>query len=165
MTSSSNEPEPASSRRERSSGRDRATRSADQLSIDLGQGVLLAKSEVEWRFSASGGPGGQHVNTSNTKAEAVLDVEQTSLPGWAKHRLTERIGPIVTVTASDTRSQSRNRDLALDRLADRLREGLKPPPPPRRATKPSKAAKARRLDDKRRRGDVKEQRRKPASDD
>lgn len=127
--------------------------------------MLLAKSEVEWRFSASGGPGGQHVNTSNTKAEAVLDVEQTSLPAWAKHRLTQRVGPIVSVTASDTRSQSRNRDLALDRLADRLRDGLKPPPPPRRATKPSKAAKARRLDEKRKRGETKSQRRRPAGDE
>jgi ribosome-associated protein len=105
------------------------------------------------------------VNTSNTKAEAVLDVEQTSLPGWAKQRLTGRVGPIVSVAASDTRSQSRNRDLALDRLADRLREGLKPPPPPRRVTKPSKAAKARRLDEKRQRGETKQQRRRPATDD
>ena len=127
--------------------------------------MLLAKSEVEWRFSASGGPGGQHVNTSNTKAEAVLDVDQSTLPDWAKHRLTRRVGPVISVTASDTRSQARNRDLALDRLADRLREGLKPPPPPRRATKPSKAAKARRLDEKRQRGETKQQRRKPAHDD
>jgi ribosome-associated protein len=127
--------------------------------------VSLVKSEVEWRFSASGGPGGQHVNTSNTKAEAVFDVEPSTLPGWAKQRLLKRLGPTVSVTASDTRSQSRNRDLALDRLAEKLREGLKPPPPPRRATKPSKAATARRLDEKRHRGETKTQRRRPTADD
>ena len=126
---------------------------------------MLVKSEVEWRFSASGGPGGQHVNTSNTKAEAIVDLEQMTLPEWARQRLTERLGPVVSVTASDTRSQARNRDLALDRLAERLREGLKPPPPPRRATKPSKAAAARRLDEKRQRGEVKQQRRRPAGDE
>ena len=126
--------------------------------------MSLAKSEVEWRFSASGGPGGQHVNTSNTKAEVVFDVEQSTLPEWAKQRLASRVGPVVSVTASDTRSQARNRELALDRLAERLREGLKPPPPPRRATKPSKAAKARRLDEKKRRGEVKNQRRRPVDE-
>lgn len=124
--------------------------------IDLGRGVRLDRSDVTWRFSTSGGPGGQHVNTSHTKAEATVDLARaTSLPEWARQRLLRRIGPTVTVTASDTRSQSRNRDLAVERLADRLRRGLEPPPPPRRPTRPTASSQRRRLDEKRRRAQLK----------
>ncbi|HMC39872.1 MAG TPA: alternative ribosome rescue aminoacyl-tRNA hydrolase ArfB [Acidimicrobiales bacterium] len=129
--------------------------------IDLGQGVQLDRGAVEWRFSASGGPGGQHVNTSNTRAEAVLDLERADLPAWARHRLRRNLGPVVSVTASDTRSQARNRDLALERLVDKLRQALRPPPPPRRPTRPTVAARRKRLSDKRRRGELKDQRRRP----
>jgi ribosome-associated protein len=117
---------------------------------------------VEWRFSASGGPGGQHVNTSNTRAEATFDIAAaTGLPEWARRRLLRRLGPTVSVAASDTRSQARNRDLALERLADRLRTALQPPPPPRRPTRPTEASQRRRLEEKRRRARLKRDRRGP----
>jgi ribosome-associated protein len=122
--------------------------------------VSLPRSAVEWRFSASGGPGGQHVNTANTKAEAVVDLDGVpGLPDWARRRLKRAFGPSVSVAASDTRSQARNRDLALDRLADRLREALAPPPPPRRRTRPTEASQRRRLEEKRRRARLKRDRR------
>lgn len=136
----------------------------DDGGIDLGRGVRLQRGDVAWRFSASGGPGGQHVNTSNTRAEATLDVASAALPAWAKVRLTTRLGPTVSVTASDTRSQARNRDLALGRLADRLREALRPPPPKRRPTRPSEASQRRRLEEKRRRARLKGERRRPTED-
>lgn len=127
--------------------------------IDLGRGVRLQRADVSWRFSTAGGPGGQHVNTSNTRAEASVDVEAAALPEWARRRIERRYGRVVTGVAGDTRSQARNRDLALERLADRLREALQPPPPARRATRPTAASQRRRLDDKRRRAQVKNQRR------
>lgn len=126
--------------------------------IDLGRGVGLYPGQVQWRFSTSGGPGGQHVNTSNTKAEATLDLDQSTLPEWAKRRIAGRLGPTISVVASDTRSQSRNRDLALERLAERLRAALEPPPPPRRPTRPTAASQRRRLDEKRHRARLKQQR-------
>lgn len=128
--------------------------------LELGRGVLLDPGEVTWRFSTAGGPGGQHLNTSNTRAEATFDVAGSLLlPEWARRRLLERVGPFVTTVAGDTRSQARNRDLALQRLAERLRSALAPPPPPRRPTRPTAASKRRRLDDKRRRAALKRQRR------
>ncbi|HET6964620.1 MAG TPA: alternative ribosome rescue aminoacyl-tRNA hydrolase ArfB [Acidimicrobiales bacterium] len=128
--------------------------------IDLGRGVRLQRGDVTWRFSTAGGPGGQHVNTSNTRAEATVDVDVADLPDWARQRIRRQLGAVVTVAAGDTRSQARNRDLALDRLADRLREALKPPPPQRRPTRPTAASQRRRLEDKRRRAQLKSQRRK-----
>jgi ribosome-associated protein len=133
---------------------------ADDGRIDLGQGVRLDPAELTWRFSASGGPGGQHVNTSNTKAEATFDIAGSpGLPEWARGLLSEAIGPSITVTASDTRSQSRNRDLAVARLAARLRRGLERRPD-RRPTRPTLASKRRRLDAKRRRATLKNDRRR-----
>jgi ribosome-associated protein len=132
--------------------------------IDLGRGVALDVGEVSWRFSTAGGPGGQHVNTSNTRAEATVDVATATLPGWARRRLLDRLGAEVTASAGDTRSQARNRDLALERLAERLRAALAPPPPPRRATRPTLASQRRRLDQKRRRAQTKNERRRPDDD-
>ena len=120
--------------------------------------------ELDWRFSSSGGPGGQHANTSNTKAEVRFDVAGSpSLGPRQRARLLERLGPLVRVVASDQRSQSRNRDLALDRLADRLAEGLRIEPV-RRPTRPRPGQKAARLDDKRRRSETKRLRSRPAAD-
>lgn len=115
--------------------------------------------ELEWRFSSSGGPGGQHANTSNTRAEVRFDIAASrSLGPRQRAKLLERLGPVVRVAASDERSQVRNRELAIARLRDRLTEGLRVERT-RQATKPSKAAKARRLDEKRRTADRKAQRR------
>ena len=101
---------------------------------------VLPLDELEWRFSASGGPGGQHVNTSNTKAEVRFDVAGSpSLGPRQRARLLERLGPEVRVVASDERSQLRNRELALERLRSRLAEALRVETP-RRPTKPTKGA-------------------------
>src|SRR5204863_5737936 len=87
---------------------------------------VLRMDELEWRFSASGGPGGQHVNTSNTRAEVRFDVEASpSLGPRQRARLLERVGPVVRVVASDERSQARNRQLALDRLRSKLAAALR----------------------------------------
>lgn len=122
---------------------------------------VIPLDELEWRFSASGGPGGQHANTSNTRAEVRFDVRASpSLGPRQRARLLERLGPVVRVVASDERSQTRNRQLAIDRLRSRLAEGLRVAKP-RRPTAPSKAARERRLSAKHRRADVKRRRARP----
>ena len=119
---------------------------------------VIRMDELDWRFSASGGPGGQHVNTANTRAEVRFDVAgSTSLGPRQRARLVEKLGPEVRVVASDERSQLRNRELALERLRARLAEALRIEAP-RRPTKPSKAAKERRLEEKRHRSETKRRR-------
>jgi len=121
--------------------------------------------ELEWRTSRSGGPGGQHANTSDTRVEVRFDVEESrSLGPRQRARLLERLGPVVRATASDSRSQARNRELALERLRSRIAEALHIERP-RRPTKPSRAAKRKRVDTKRRRGEVKRKRARPNPDD
>jgi ribosome-associated protein len=111
--------------------------------------LAIPVEEMEWRFTASGGPGGQHANTSNTKVELRFDVAASpSLAPYQRDRLLARLGPIVRVVASDERSQARNRDLALSRMADRLAGALKIQRV-RRPTRPSRAAKERRMGEKR----------------
>lgn len=125
----------------------------------------IALDELEWRFSGSGGPGGQHANTSNTKVELRWDVERSrSLGPRQRERLLARLGPVVRVVTSDERSQTRNRAIALDRLRERVADALRVRPP-RVATRPSRASRAARVDAKRRRGDVKRGRRRPSPDD
>ncbi|HLJ08719.1 MAG TPA: alternative ribosome rescue aminoacyl-tRNA hydrolase ArfB [Acidimicrobiia bacterium] len=120
---------------------------------------VVPLDELQWRFSASGGPGGQHVNTSNTRAEVRFDVAGSpSLGPRQRARLLDRLGPEVRVVASDERSQLRNRELALERLRSRLAEALRVETP-RRATKPTKAARERRLEEKRHRSETKARRR------
>jgi ribosome-associated protein len=126
---------------------------------------VIRMDELEWRFSASGGPGGQHVNTANTRAEVRFDIAASpSLGPRQRARLLERLGPEVRVVASDERSQLRNRELALERLRSRLAEALRVETP-RRATKPTKAARERRLEDKRHRSETKRRRRGRAEPD
>lgn len=125
----------------------------------------IRMDELEWRFSASGGPGGQHANTSNTRAEVRFDVAGSpSLGPRQRARLLERLGPDVRVVASDERSQSRNRELALERLRVRLADALRVERP-RRPTAPTKAARQRRVEAKRQRGEVKRGRARPGPDD
>jgi ribosome-associated protein len=134
---------------------------ADEGVLVVNRGLRIPMSELELRFSRSGGPGGQHVNTSSTKVEVRFDVEGSpSLGPRQRARLLERLGPVVRVTSSQTRSQLRNREVALGLLAERLAEALKVDPT-RVATRPSRSAKAKRTDAKRRRGDVKRTRRRP----
>jgi ribosome-associated protein len=122
---------------------------------------VIPLDELEWRFSASGGPGGQHANTANTRAEVRFDVRASpSLGPRQRARLLERLGPVVRVVASDERSQARNRQLAIERLRSRLAEALRVAKP-RRPTAPSKAARERRLRAKHQRGEVKRGRGRP----
>src|SRR5262249_29165977 len=125
--------------RRRTEGRLRVTPSC---SIDL--------EELEWRTTTSGGPGGQHANRSDSRVEVAVSIERSrSLGPRQQSRLLERLGPVVRAGASDTRSQARNRELALDRLRVKLAEGLRVTAP-RRPTRPSRAATAARVEAKRR---------------
>jgi ribosome-associated protein len=127
--------------------------------IRVAPGVEVPVSELTWRFSASGGPGGQHVNTANTRAEVVFDIAGSpTLPPDVRDRLVARLGPVVAVAASDRRSQLRNRESAVARLVERLRDGLVEPKS-RRPTRPTLASKRRRLEAKRRQGERKQERR------
>ena len=120
--------------------------------------------ELEWRVSASGGPGGQHANTSNTRAEVRFDVANSpSLGPRQRARLLERVGPVVRVVASDERSQARNRDLALERLGARLAAALRTEPV-RVPTRPKRSAALDRLAGKRRRAETKRLRGRPADE-
>lgn len=134
----------------------------------MGEGYLrvsrscsIPPDELEWRFSGSGGPGGQHANTANTRVEVRFDVESSSSLGPRQRaRLLERLGPVVRVVASDERSQARNRQLALERLAARLGAALRTERR-RVPTAPTSRSVQRRLDRKHRRAEVKRLRRPP----
>jgi ribosome-associated protein len=127
--------------------------------------VAIPLSEVDLRVSRSSGPGGQHANVTASRVEAVFDVDASSaLRDDQKARVIARLGPRVTAVAQDTRSQARNRELALERLRARLASALTPVRK-RRPTAPSSAARRRRLERKRRRGETKRGRKRPRADD
>jgi ribosome-associated protein len=127
----------------------------------IARGVAVPLSEVELRVSRSSGPGGQHANVTASRVEAVFDVAASQTLGEEeKRRLRARFGPRVTATAQDTRSQARNRELALERLQARLASGLAVRRR-RKATRPSRAARERRLEAKRRASERKAARRRP----
>jgi ribosome-associated protein len=129
--------------------------------LQIGHGAAVPLSEIELRASRSSGPGGQHANVTASRVEAVFDVEGSrSLSDEQKRRVMARCGPVVRATAQDTRSQARNRELALERLRSRLANALTVQRP-RRATKPTRASRRRRLDSKRRRGELKRSRQPP----
>src|SRR2546429_9825584 len=133
----------------------------ERESIRVTRSVLLPLSELEMRASRSSGPGGQHAQKSSTRVEAVFDVEASAaLTEAQKRRVVARAGPLLRAVAQDERSQLRNRELALERLVERLREALRVERR-RVPTNPSKAAKERRLEQKRRRGETKKLRRPP----
>ena len=133
----------------------------DGESIRVTRSVALPLAEIELRFSRSSGPGGQHAQKSETRVEAVFDVEASAaLSPAQKARVIRRAGPVIRAVAQDERSQLRNRELAVERLVAQLREALRVPRR-RVPTKPSAAARERRLEEKRRRGGVKRLRRRP----
>ena len=132
--------------------------------LPIRPGVAIPLAEIELRTSRSSGPGGQHANVTASRVEAVFDVNASSLSDAHKARIAARLGPRVTASAQDTRSQLRNRELALERLAARLRAALEVARP-RHATRPTTASRRKRVDAKRRRGEVKRARRRPAGDD
>ena len=132
--------------------------------LEIRPHVAIPLDEIELRTSRSSGPGGQHANVTASRVEAVFDVHRSSaLSENQKARVASRLGPRVTASAQDTRSQLRNRELALERLAARLASALEVRRP-RTATRPTAASKRRRLDAKRRRGEVKRARRPPGED-
>jgi ribosome-associated protein len=121
--------------------------------------------ELEWFTSRSGGPGGQHANTADTRVVVRFPVATSpSLGPRQRARLLERFGPVVQAAASETRSQARNRELALERLRARLADGLRVKPT-RRSTAPTRAAREARLEAKRRQAQRKAQRRPPRVDE
>jgi ribosome-associated protein len=122
---------------------------------------VIPFNELEWRFSSSGGPGGQHANTANTRVELRFDVAGSpSLGPRQRARLLERLGPTVRVVASDQRSQAQNRALALERLRERLAAALHVERQ-RVPTKPSAASRKRRVESKRKQAERKRTRRRP----
>jgi len=129
------------------------------------RGRVIPPDELSWRFSRSPGPGGQSVNTTESRVELSFDLAGSeTLPPALKERALRALagrlaGGVVTVTASEHRSQLRNREAAADRLSALLTEATAPPPRPRRPTRPSRAARERRLADKQRRSEVKRLRR------
>jgi ribosome-associated protein len=136
----------------------------DGESIRVTRTVVIPISEIELRFSRSSGPGGQHAQKSETRVEAVFDVEASrSLSEAQKSRVRRKAGPVLRAIAQDERSQARNRELAVERLVDALREALKVERR-RRPTAPTAASRKRRLEQKRRRGETKQLRRKPDDD-
>ena len=132
------------------------------------RGVEVPAGELTWRFSRSSGPGGQSVNTADSRVELSFDVgRSTALPDVLRERLLSRLSHrlvdgVLTIAASEYRSQHRNREAARARLTDVLTEASAPPPPRRRATRPTRGSKERRLAGKKRRGQTKALRRPPA---
>jgi ribosome-associated protein len=133
--------------------------------LQVRPGLVVPADELVERFSRSSGPGGQSVNTSDSRVELRFDLAGSpSLPPAVKSRLSSRLAPrlvdgAIVIVASEHRSQLRNREAARARLALLLRDALAPPPPPRRPTRPSRGAREERLADKRRRGEIKRRRR------
>jgi ribosome-associated protein len=133
--------------------------------LEVRAGLVVPPAELRWRFSRSSGPGGQGVNTSDSRVELLFDVAASQALGPAlRARALERLAPrlvdgVLVVAASEERSQLRNREAALARLAELLRDATAPPPRPRRATRPTRASKERRLVTKKRRAQTKRMRR------
>ena len=136
---------------------------ADELRVT--RALTIPSDELAWRFTGSGGPGGQHANTANTKAEVIWDVLGSgSVSDWQRARIVQRLGPVVRVSASDRRSQAQNRQLALDRLRERLVDALQVRRE-RRPTAPTTGSQRRRVEAKRRRAELKRHRGRPLPDD
>jgi ribosome-associated protein len=132
--------------------------------IRVTEDTVIPLAEIELRASRSSGPGGQHANVTASRIEAVFDVEASAaLDDRQRELLLRKLGERVTAVAQDARSQARNRELALERLREKLAEGLRRPRP-RRSTKPSRGARERRLEQKRRTSERKARRRPPSED-
>jgi ribosome-associated protein len=135
--------------------------------VQVGPGVVIPAAELAWRFSRSSGAGGQHVNTTDSRVELSWDLERSGALTERQRALARRrlgralVGGVLTVAASERRSQLRNREAAKARLADLVSVAITPPQPPRRATRPSRAATERRLDRKRQRAEIKRLRQRP----
>ncbi|MDY1006519.1 alternative ribosome rescue aminoacyl-tRNA hydrolase ArfB [Curtobacterium sp. CFBP9011] len=140
------------------------------MDLEVGPGLTIPESELQWRFSRSSGAGGQHVNTSDSRVQLTWDAAgSAALTEEQRTRILERTGRrtaagTITVTVSARRSQLRNREAALDALRELLREALAPPAPARRPTRPTRGSQRRRLAGKQQRSAMKQQRRRPSDD-
>lgn len=140
------------------------------MDLEVAPALTIPAAELGWRFSRSSGPGGQHVNTSDSRVELTWDVAGSAVLTEQQRalllaRLEPRlIGGAITVTASAHRSQLRNREIALAKLADLVRAGLAPEGPRRRATKPTRGSQRRRLAAKEQRSQTKRQRQRPTAE-
>ncbi|MGF9647102.1 alternative ribosome rescue aminoacyl-tRNA hydrolase ArfB [Pseudarthrobacter oxydans] len=140
------------------------------MELEVLPGLTIPASELDWRFSRSSGPGGQHVNTSDSRVELSWNVrESLALSDSQRLILLTHFGPrliggVITVTASERRSQLRNREIALAKLAGLVAEGLAPAAPGRRATKPTRGSDRRRLVAKKLRSTTKQQRKRPSAE-
>lgn len=138
-----------------------------EADLPVRRGVLLPGRELHWRFSRASGPGGQGVNTTDSRVELSFDLASSpSVPEPLRERALRRLGSrlvdgVLTIVAAEFRSQLRNREAARDRLAGALREAMRPDPPKRRPTRPTAGANRRRLEAKARRGAVKRLRGRP----
>lgn len=130
-----------------------------------GSTFSIPEAELRWRFTTSGGPGGQHANRSATAVEVFWEPEKSSaLDDEQRSMVIAAVGNEPSARASESRSQWRNRQLARSRLIELIQEALAPPPPPRRPTRPSRSSRRRRVEQKRRRGETKRLRRPPTPD-
>lgn len=135
--------------------------------VRVNAALVIPASELSWRFSRSSGPGGQGVNTADSRVELMWDAAASAvLSDVQRERIVDRLGArlvdgVLTIAASEHRNQLRNRDAARARLAALVAEAVRPPAPPRRATKPTRGSKERRLQAKQRRTDVKRMRQRP----
>jgi ribosome-associated protein len=140
------------------------------MDLEVSRALTIPASELSWRFSRSSGPGGQHVNTSDSRVELSWSVvESAALSDVQRPTLVTRLGSrliagVITVTVSERRSQLRNREIALAKLADLVAEGLAPEAARRRATKPTRASNRRRLEAKQQRAATKQQRKRPSAE-
>ena len=134
------------------------------LDLHVTDRLVIPAGELQWRFSRASGPGGQGVNTTDSRVELLLDLQTCSVLGpFRRARLLDRLAPRLSegclrVVVAEERSQWQNRQKALHRMADLLRQGLQPPPPSRKSTRPGRGAVGRRLEAKKKRGDLKRQR-------
>ena len=134
----------------------------DDQGIRVAENTVIPLDEIQLRASRSSGPGGQHANVTSSRIEAVFEVDSSgALTDRQRAQLKRKLGERITAVAQDARSQARNRELALERLREKLEAGLRRPKP-RRPTKPSRAARERRLETKRKNSQRKAQRRPPS---
>lgn len=140
------------------------------MDLDVGAGFVIPAGELGWRFSRSSGPGGQHVNTSDSRVELLWNMAASAVPtDEQKERLVAKLGRrlvdgVLTVTASEQRSQLRNREIALEKLAALVAAALAPDAPARRPSKPTRGSKRRHQAAKQQRSATKSLRRRPAGD-
>ncbi len=142
------------------------------MDLTINSGLVIPSNELKWRFSRSSGPGGQGVNTTDSRVELIFDIQNSSVIGpFQKQLLIQKlqkrcINGCLNIVVKEKRSQYQNRQLALARLSELLRNGLKPPPKKRKATKPTRASQKRRLNSKKYRGALKQKRQKdPPTED